>query len=96
MAIRPNNYTGLSSGTVFAVEQSLPISVTAAATTPVTGLGPDAVVYGNSEIPTVAWHHGKGWALLEYSWDEEVDMSKITAELPTLEAAARQVYALYG
>jgi hypothetical protein len=53
--------------------------------------GPDAVVYGNSEIPTVAWHHGKGWALLEYSWDEEVVMSKITAELPTLEAAARQV-----
>ena len=97
VAIRPNNYSGVSGGAVFAVEQSLPLSVTAAGPgKPVTGLGPDAVVYGNSEIPTVAWHHGKGWALLEYSWDEEVVMSKITAELPTLEAAARQVYALYG
>lgn len=95
--IRPNNYTGLSGAAVFAVEQTLPISDTAGGPgKPVTGLGPDAVVYGNSEIPAVAWHHGKGWALLEYSWDEEVVMSKITAELPTLEAAARQVYAVYG
>lgn len=97
VAVRPNNYTGVSGGAVFVVEQSLPLSVTAAGPgKPVTGLGPDAVVYGNSEIPAVAWHHGKGWALLEYSWDEEVVMSKITAELPILEAAARQVYALYG
>ena len=97
VAIRPNNYTGVSGGAVFAVEQSLPLSVTAAGPgKPITGLGPDAVVYGNSEIPTVAWHHGKGWALLECSWDEEVVISKITAELPILEAAARQVYAHYG
>ncbi len=31
VAIRPNNYTGLSGGAVFVVEQSLPLSVTAAA-----------------------------------------------------------------
>jgi YVTN family beta-propeller protein len=95
--IRPNNYTGLSGAAVFIVEQSLPLSITAAGPgKPVTGLGPDAAVYGNSEIPTVVWHHGKGWAVLEYSWDEEVVISKITAELPTLETAARQVYAVYG
>jgi YVTN family beta-propeller protein len=97
VAIRPNNYSGISGGAVFIVEQSLPLSITAAGPgKPATGLGAGAVVYGNSEIPTVAWHHGKGWAVLEYSWDEEVDISKVTAELPTLEAAARQVYAVYG
>jgi hypothetical protein len=94
--VRPNYYTGLSGAAVFAVEQSLPISLTAGGPgKPVTGLGADAVVYGNSEIPAVAWHHGKGWAVLEYSWDEEVLSSKITAELPTLEVAARQVHAVY-
>jgi len=95
-AIRPDNYTGLSGAAAFVVEQTLPISLTAGGPgKPVSGLGPDAVVYGNTEIPTVAWHHGKGWALLEFSWDEEVLQSKITAELPTLETAARQLYAVY-
>jgi hypothetical protein len=97
VGIAPNNYTGPTGGAVFAVEQSLPISVTAGgAGKPVTGLGPGAVLYGDSEIPAVAWHHGKMWALLEFSWDEEVTMTKINAKLPALEAAARQVYAVYG
>jgi YVTN family beta-propeller protein len=95
-AIRPNYYKGISGAAIFIVEQSLPLSITAAGgAKPGTGLGPDAAVYGNSEIPAVVWHHGKGWAVLEYSWDEEVVIGKITAELPILEAAVRQVYALY-